>query len=64
LISSYSLVLLQFVVGDGRVGYESSAPYDIIHVGAALPEALLSKLLQQAVPPPFLPNGFSQSAQA
>jgi protein-L-isoaspartate(D-aspartate) O-methyltransferase len=29
---------LQFVVGDGRQGYEPLAPYDAIHVGAAAPE--------------------------
>lgn len=29
---------LQLVVGDGRLGYEPSAPYDAIHVGAAAPE--------------------------
>ena len=29
---------LKLVVGDGRKGYESLAPYDAIHVGAAAPE--------------------------
>jgi hypothetical protein len=42
---------LQFVVGDGRIGHPPSAPYDIIHVGAALPEALLPQLLAQATLP-------------
>jgi hypothetical protein len=26
---------IKFVVGDGRKGYNSEAPYDAIHVGAA-----------------------------
>ena len=26
-----------YVVGDGRLGYPDSAPYDAIHVGAAAP---------------------------
>ena len=29
---------LKLVVGDGRKGYQPSAPYDVIHVGAAAPE--------------------------
>jgi protein-L-isoaspartate(D-aspartate) O-methyltransferase len=29
---------LKIVKGDGRHGYSSSAPYDVIHVGAAAPE--------------------------
>ena len=36
-----------FVVGDGRLGYPSKAPYDAIHVGAAapvVPEALHEQL--------------------
>lgn len=37
-----------FVTGDGRAGYPSRAPYDLIHVGAAagqeVPEALLEQL--------------------
>lgn len=27
--------VLQFVVGDGRLGYAQGAPFDVIHVGAA-----------------------------
>jgi protein-L-isoaspartate(D-aspartate) O-methyltransferase len=30
--------LIKFVVGDGRKGYPSEAPYDAINVGAAAPE--------------------------
>lgn len=29
---------VKFVVGDGRKGYESAAPFDAIHVGAAAPK--------------------------
>ena len=39
--------LLAFVVGDGRLGYPSEAPYDVIHVGAAsgeIPKALVDQL--------------------
>jgi len=38
---------ITIVKGDGRLGYEASAPYALIHVGAAAPEvpsALLSQL--------------------
>ncbi|XP_041469463.1 protein-L-isoaspartate(D-aspartate) O-methyltransferase-like [Lytechinus variegatus] len=38
---------MQLVVGDGRQGYASGAPYDAIHVGAAaptLPQALIEQL--------------------
>ena len=41
---------LKIVVGDGRHGYAESAPYDVIHVGAApaeIPQAviLMAKLI-------------------
>ena len=29
---------IRMVVGDGRKGYPEFAPYDIIHVGGAIPE--------------------------
>ena len=32
-----NVVLFLHVVGDGRLGYPDSAPYDAIHVGAAAP---------------------------
>uniref|UniRef100_UPI00358DE2C2 protein-L-isoaspartate(D-aspartate) O-methyltransferase-like n=1 Tax=Myxine glutinosa TaxID=7769 RepID=UPI00358DE2C2 len=38
---------LQFVAGDGRLGYPKTAPYDAIHVGAAaptVPKPLLDQL--------------------
>ncbi|EPB91982.1 protein-L-isoaspartate O-methyltransferase [Mucor circinelloides 1006PhL] len=38
---------LEFVAGDGRLGYEKEAPYDCIHVGAAAPvtpQSLISQL--------------------
>ena len=38
---------VMLVEGDGRMGYESRAPYDAIHVGAAapvIPEALITQL--------------------
>jgi protein-L-isoaspartate(D-aspartate) O-methyltransferase len=43
--SDYNQV--EFVEGDGRIGYEKEAPYDCIHVGAAAPvtpQVLLSQL--------------------
>jgi protein-L-isoaspartate(D-aspartate) O-methyltransferase len=39
--------LLNYVVGDGRLGYPAAAPYDVIHVGAAsdsIPQALTNQL--------------------
>uniref|UniRef100_A0A8C6CS45 Protein-L-isoaspartate(D-aspartate) O-methyltransferase n=1 Tax=Moschus moschiferus TaxID=68415 RepID=A0A8C6CS45_MOSMO len=38
---------VQLVVGDGRMGYATEAPYDAIHVGAAapvVPQALIDQL--------------------
>ncbi|XP_077286890.1 protein-L-isoaspartate (D-aspartate) O-methyltransferase [Arctopsyche grandis] len=38
---------IKLVVGDGRLGYESCAPYNAIHVGAAaptMPQALIDQL--------------------
>ena len=38
---------IKIVCGDGRLGYEPEAPYDVIHVGAAaptIPEALTEQL--------------------
>ena len=40
---------LQLVTGDGRKGYQPSAPYDAIHVGAAaaeIPQAVSEKELR------------------
>ncbi len=37
---------LRFVTGDGRAGYIESAPYDVIHVGAAapsIPQAVIAR---------------------
>ena len=31
------MITIFYVVGDGRLGYPDSAPYDAIHVGAAAP---------------------------
>ena len=38
---------LKIVTGDGRMGYQDDAPYDVIHVGAAaptIPDALIEQL--------------------
>ena len=32
------ITLFKSLVGDGRLGYPSKAPYDAIHVGAAAPD--------------------------
>lgn len=37
---------MKIVQGDGRLGVEESAPYDVVHVGAAAP-ILPEKLLEQ-----------------
>jgi protein-L-isoaspartate(D-aspartate) O-methyltransferase len=37
------------VIGDGRQGYASEAPYDAIHVGAAAPE-IPRQLIEQLAP--------------
>eukprot|EP00350_Pseudokeronopsis_sp_OXSARD2_P010950 CAMPEP_0170551766 /NCGR_PEP_ID=MMETSP0211-20121228/9763_1 /TAXON_ID=311385 /ORGANISM="Pseudokeronopsis sp., Strain OXSARD2" /LENGTH=162 /DNA_ID=CAMNT_0010859129 /DNA_START=57 /DNA_END=545 /DNA_ORIENTATION=+ len=39
--------IIEIVCGDGRLGYEKYAPYDVIHVGAAaesVPKALIEQL--------------------
>eukprot|EP00485_Elphidium_margaritaceum_P015595 CAMPEP_0202731062 /NCGR_PEP_ID=MMETSP1385-20130828/186955_1 /ASSEMBLY_ACC=CAM_ASM_000861 /TAXON_ID=933848 /ORGANISM="Elphidium margaritaceum" /LENGTH=239 /DNA_ID=CAMNT_0049397345 /DNA_START=923 /DNA_END=1642 /DNA_ORIENTATION=- len=38
---------LQFVTGDGREGYAPHAPYDAIHVGAALSPAMVETICKQ-----------------
>ncbi|CAB0033646.1 unnamed protein product [Trichogramma brassicae] len=40
---------IKLVVGDGRLGYPSKAPYDAIHIGAAAPEAP-KELINQLAP--------------
>lgn len=41
---------IRFVLGDGRKGFEASAPYDAIHVGAAA-VALHDELVEQLASP-------------
>lgn len=41
---------IQLVVGDGREGWPSGAPYDYIHVGAAAESNLPSSLIEQLAP--------------
>lgn len=36
--SNINIIRLTYSEGDGRLGYESGGPYDVIHVGAAAPE--------------------------
>lgn len=56
---------ITMVVGDGRKGYESEAPFDVIHVGAAapkLPQDLVDQLaVGGALMIPVGPEGGSQS---
>ncbi|PBK68831.1 protein-L-isoaspartate O-methyltransferase [Armillaria solidipes] len=49
---------IELLVGDGRLGYEQSGPYDAIHVGAAAP-TLPVKLVEQLASPGrmFIPVG-------
>ena len=37
LLFVFFMVTTFYIVGDGRLGYPDSAPYDAIHVGAAAP---------------------------
>ena len=48
LLCVFFMVTIFYIVGDGRLGYPDSAPYDAIHVGAAAPS------VPQAVSQPFL----------
>ncbi|KAG5727441.1 Protein-L-isoaspartate(D-aspartate) O-methyltransferase [Termitomyces sp. T112] len=49
---------ITIVTGDGREGYESGGPYDVIHVGAAAPSTP-RKLIEQLASPGrmFIPVG-------
>ena len=52
LVDALASGALQFVAADGRGGWPSQGPYDVIHVGAAapaLPQALLDQLAPNGV---------------
>ncbi|KAJ3438756.1 protein-l-isoaspartate(d-aspartate) o-methyltransferase [Anaeramoeba flamelloides] len=39
--------IVKIVEGDGRLGYEENAPYDVIHVGACAKNGVPEKLIEQ-----------------
>ncbi|KAG8744890.1 hypothetical protein FRC10_009260 [Ceratobasidium sp. 414] len=61
---------IKMVAGDGRLGYPASAPYNVIHVGAAastMPQPLIDQLAKPGrmfipgmAPPRFGPDGGAQ----
>ncbi|CCM03298.1 uncharacterized protein FIBRA_05426 [Fibroporia radiculosa] len=54
---------IKIVVGDGRQGYPSVGPYDVIHVGAAAPTMPAALVEQLACPGRmFIPIGKAQQA--